>query len=129
MAMHQIEYCATASPSHMKDMVEKIQKGLAASKKGFAYLHIFSPCPTGWGYGSHMSITMARRAVESNLFPLWEMAEGKLTVNVKPAHPLPIADFVKSIGKFKALSDEAIAAIQRRTDQRFQLLLTLAGNE
>ena len=70
MAMHQIEYCATASPSHMKDMVEKIQKGLEASKKGFAYLHIFSPCPTGWGYVSHMSITVARRAVESNLFPL-----------------------------------------------------------
>lgn len=129
MAMHQIEYCATASPSHMKDMVEKIQKGLAASKKGFAYLHVFSPCPPGWGYGSHMSITMARRAVESNLFPLWEMAEGKLTVNVKPANPLPVADFVEAIGKFKALSDEAIAAIQQRTDQRFQLLLTLAGNE
>ena len=72
---------------------------------------------------------MARRAVESNLFPLWEMADGKLTVNVKPAYPLPVADFVKSIGKFKALSDEAVAAIQRRTDQRFQLLLALAGNE
>ena len=57
------------------------------------------------------------------------MADGKLTVNVKPAHPLLVTDFVKSIGKFKALSDEAIAAIQRRTDQRFQLLLTLAGNE
>ena len=67
MAMHQIEYCATASPSHMKDMVEKIQKGLEASKKGFAYLHIFSPCPTGWGYGSHLSITVDRRALENNI--------------------------------------------------------------
>ena len=61
------------------------------------------------------------------MFPLWEMAEGKLTLNVKPAKPLPVADFVKSIGKFKALSDKAIAAIQARTDRQFNLLLRLAG--
>lgn len=45
MAMHNIEYCATASPSNMADLVAKIQKGLDASKRGFAYLHVFSPLP------------------------------------------------------------------------------------
>ena len=39
MAMHHIAYCATASPSHMADMIAKLERGLAASKQGFAYLH------------------------------------------------------------------------------------------
>lgn len=84
MSMHGLEYCATASPSNMADFVAKIQKGLAASKKGFAYLHVFSPCPTGWAYKPEKAIEVARKAVASNVFPLWEMDENgyKLTENL-----------------------------------------------
>ena len=73
MSMHGIEYCATGSPSNMADLVAKIQKGLAASKHGFAYLHVFSPCPTGWAYKPEKAIEVARKAVQCNVFPLWEM--------------------------------------------------------
>ena len=63
MAMHNVEYCATASPSNMADLVQKIQKGLEASKRGFAYLHVFSPCPTGWKFAPDQSIEVAKKAV------------------------------------------------------------------
>lgn len=125
MAMHNIEYCATASPSNMADLVAKIQKGLAASKKGFAYLHVFSPCPTGWRFQPDQSIEVARKAVASNMFPLWEMENGKyqLSENKKP---IAVAEFAKSVGKFSKLTEEDIAAIQQLVDARYTLLKKLA---
>lgn len=126
MSMHGLEYCATASPSNMADFVAKVQKGLAASKEGFAYLHVFSPCPTGWAYKSEKAIEVARKAVASNVFPLWEMDENgyKLIENKKP---ITVAEFVQGIGKFKSLTPEVIESIQQVADVRYETLKKLAG--
>lgn len=126
MAMHNIEYCATASPSNMADLVAKIQKGLDASKRGFAYLHVFSPCPTGWKFAPNMSIEVAKKAVVSNMFPLWERENGKLTLSRNPA-PITVEEFIRGIGKFKKLSSEELAAIQHMVDERYALLVRLAA--
>ena len=127
LAMHGVEYSATATPWNMRDMVEKIEKGLAASKRGFAYLHVFSPCPTGWSFAPDQTIEVSKRAVKSNMFPLWEKSEGKYTLNYKNADPIPVADFVKGIGKFKKLSAEQLASIQRAADERYATVCALAG--
>ncbi len=126
MSMHGLDYCATASPSNMADLVAKVQKGLKASKKGFAYLHVFSPCPTGWAYKPEKAIEVARKAVASNVFPLWEMDRDgyKLTENKKP---IAVAEFVQGIGKFKNLTPEMIESIQRAADARYETLKKLAG--
>lgn len=129
MAMHNIEYCATVSPSNMADFVAKVQKGLAASKKGFAYIHAFSPCPTGWGYDPDQSISYARQAVKSNMFPLWEMENGTLRLNDENKNPISIEEFIKGIGKFKALTEKEIGVIQKMVDERFATLKCLAGKE
>ena len=126
MAMHNIEYCATASPSNMADLVAKIQKGLDASKRGFAYLHVFSPCPIGWKFAPSMSIEVAKKAVASNMFPLWERENGKLTLSRNPA-PITVEEFIRGIGKFKKLSSEELAAIQHMVDERYALLVRLAA--
>ena len=125
MSMHGLEYCATASPSNMKDFVEKIQEGLEASKKGFAYLHVFSPCPTGWAYKSEKGIEVARAAVKSNAFPLWKYKDGKYTLVANPK-PIPVADYVKLAGKFRNLTPEMIEEIQADVDARYAKLLALA---
>lgn len=127
LSMHQLEYCATASPSHMADLTAKVQKGLEASKRGFAYLHIFSPCPTGWGYSSEVSITVSRNAVRSNAFPLWEMDASGYRLNVENKNPIPISEFVKGIVKFKSLTEEDIASIQAYVDNRYEILKRLCG--
>ncbi|MCI2063125.1 MAG: thiamine pyrophosphate-dependent enzyme [Eubacteriaceae bacterium] len=129
LSMHGLEYCATASPSDMKDFVEKVQKGLAASKKGFAYLHVFSPCPTGWGYASDQCIAVARKAVKSNMFPLWEKDENGYKINKVIKDPMPIREFVQGISKFKKLTDEQIDSIQQMVDTRYAELERLAGKE
>lgn len=127
MAMHNVEYVATLSPSNMKDFTEKIEKGLAASKRGFAYLHIFSPCPTGWGHEGNLSIEVARRAVKSNFFPLWEVENGKWALKDN-LRPIPVAEFMRMANKFKHLSDADIEAVQISVDERMNLIRKLAKN-
>lgn len=129
LAMHNAEYVATASPSHMADLVAKVEKGLAASKRGFAYIHMFSPCPTGWGYPMDAGISIARNAVKANLFPLWEMENGKCKINVKNPNPMPLAEFVKGIRKFAGMTAEDLDAVQKGLEKRMRVLEALAGME
>ena len=126
MAMHEVEYCAAASPSNMPDLVRKIQKGLEAGKRGFAYLHVFSPCPTGWKLAPDQSIEVGKKAVASNMFPIWEKENGQFKVTVN-RNPISVAEFVKGIGKFSKLTADEIDAIQEMVDRRYQTLLHLAG--
>lgn len=126
LAMHNIEYCATASPSNMADFVAKVQKGLAASKKGFAYLHVFSPCPTGWSFKPEEGIAVSRRAVQSNMFPLWECTEGSFKLSYVNKAPISIEDFIKGIGKFKALTSAELDILQRSANQRYARIERLA---
>lgn len=128
MAMHNIEYCATASPSSMADFVAKVQKGLDASKRGFAYLHVFSPCPTGWSYPVDQGIAVARRAVQSNLFPLWECDKGTFRLNYVNPEPIMVREFIKGIGKFKAMSDDEIELLQTSAHDRYELVVKLADS-
>lgn len=126
ISMHNVEYCATASPSHMADLVAKVQKGLEASKRGFAYLHIFSPCPTGWAYPSDKGIEVARNAVKANVFPLWEMDGKGYKINVQNKNAISVAEFVKGIGKFKNLTEEMLESIQENVDRRYTVLKKLS---
>lgn len=126
LAMHGLTYCATASPSHMADFVAKVEKGLQASKEGFAYLHVFSPCPTGWVYPSDRGIEVARNAVKANIFPLWEKDETGFKLNYKNKNPMPVKEFVQGIGKFKNLTEEMIDSIQAAADERYEVLQKLA---
>ncbi len=125
MMMHNVEYVATASPSNMMDFTKKVEKGLAASKRGFAYIHLCSPCPTGWGYASSKSIEFAKNSVKSNFFPLLEYEDGKLTLKDNK-NPMPVSEFVKGITKFRHLDDEKIEQLQNMVDHRMNVLRKLA---
>ena len=127
LAMHNIEYCATASPSHMMDFVGKIKRGLECSKRGFAYIHVFSPCPTGWGFAPDESIAVARRAGRSNMFPLWECERGRFMLSDSNRSPITIAEFVEGIGKFSRLTEAELAELQRAADARWKLVKKLCG--
>lgn len=124
MTAHGIPYFATASLSHPEDLREKLEK--ARDKKGFRMIHYFSPCPTGWKTDSRYMVTLARLAVETRIFPLYEVYYGKYyRITVDPA-PKPVQDYLKIQGRFKHLTREQIDAIQQNVDENWNRLLTLA---
>ncbi len=74
---HQIPYVATASVSNLRDLERKVT--YAMEPHGARYIHIFVPCPLGWGSAPADTIKLARLAVETGLFPLFEAHDGKVT--------------------------------------------------
>ena len=126
MAMHNVEYVATASPSNIRDMVDKVTKGIQASKKGGAYIHIFSPCPTGWGHETDLTIEVARKAVKSYFFPLFEVNQGKWKL-ADNKNPIPVSDLLQLLRKFSHLTPDDIAQIQELVDKRMDLLRKLSA--
>lgn len=125
VAMHGAEYCAAATPANMKDLVEKIQKGLAASKRGFAYLHVFSPCPSGWSFPQDQTIEVAKKAVQSNMFPIWEKDSNGFKLNYVNKNPITVKEFASQIGKFRNLSDQQLQSIQKDVDERYAILTAI----
>jgi len=126
MAMHDIPYAATCSPAFIPDMVKKVEKAVAASKEGLAYLHVFNPCLTGWGIETECSIEVSRAAVESNFFPLYEVEHGKFTINKKYKDPKPVQDYLAYMKKFRHLNEDEIADIQEIVDEKWRRLEQLA---
>ena len=121
---HNIPYVATACPSYPFDLIEKVKKGLAA--KGPAYVHIMSVCPTGWRCDTEITIMLGRMAVETGIFPLFEVEDGKYKMSLVPEKLKPIKDYLKLQRRFRHLKPEAIEAIQERVTAEYHKLLEKA---
>ncbi|NPA49013.1 MAG: pyruvate synthase subunit beta [Thermodesulfobacteria bacterium] len=121
---HGIPYVATASPAFFLDLMNKVKK--AALVKGPAYVHIYSPCPTGWGTRGEDSIKLARLAVDTKIFPLYEVIEGKYYLTRKITKPKPVEEYLKAQRRFRHLTPEIIEEIQRRVDAEYERLVKLS---
>jgi phenylglyoxylate dehydrogenase beta subunit len=130
MLMHNCEYVATAVTAYMDDFHEKLEKAHQASKRGFAYLHVFSPCTTGWRYPGDKTIEVQRLAVASNTFPLWEYERktGKLRFTHSVDNPQPIGSYIAMLGKFRHLSKDEIAHLQKTADDRVRILKAIEAS-
>jgi len=133
MVLHRCEYVATASMAFMEDYYAKLDKAIEAAKKGMAYIHVFSPCPTGWRFIPSKMIEVSRKAVETNMVPLWEYIneEGLIHFTYSVDNPLPVESYLSLVGKFSHLDEEQIGHIQGNTDQNIELLMgfTRKGGE
>ena len=90
---HRIPYVATASVSNLRDLERKVK--FAMGIHGARYIHIFVPCPLGWGSASEDTIKIARLAVETGLFPLFEAQDGELTASTPIRHKVPVTEYLK----------------------------------
>jgi pyruvate ferredoxin oxidoreductase beta subunit/2-oxoisovalerate ferredoxin oxidoreductase beta subunit len=83
MAAHRIPYAATVSLAHPEDAVRKMRRALDV--EGFRFLHVLSPCPTGWKSEPADGIELIRLAVRAGLFAVYEIEGGRrVTINVEP---------------------------------------------
>ncbi len=128
MLFHGIPYVATASISHLEDFERKLVKAMNV-KEGMAYIHLFTPCTTGWGIPEEQGFDAARLAVETNYFPLWEAEEGKVRLTCEGDNPRPVEEYTRLMTKFSHLTAEELRQIQGMVDSRYNIIKTLASAE
>ncbi len=121
---HNIPYVATACPSYPFDLMEKVKKG--ADTPGPAYVHILSPCPTGWRYPTEETVRIGRLAVESGIFPLYEVEDGRYKLSFDFPELRPIKNYLKMQGRFRHLTDETIEKIQERVIREYEKIKELS---
>ena len=119
MAAHGAPYVATTSIGYPRDMIRKVKK--ATETEGPTYIHAHAPCPTGWGFDGSKTIEMAKLAVQTCLWPMYEMEKGEITQVKKVKNPMPVEEYLKAQKRFKHLftmegGDEEIKKIQALAD-------------
>ena len=125
---HEIPYVATATVAELRDLEAKVEK--AMTFRGARYLHVFVPCPLGWGADSADTIRLARLAKESGIFPVFEAEDGEVTAVSRIRRQVPVEDYLRPQRRYAHLFGEhprpdLVARIQARADRniaRFGLL-------
>jgi len=138
-AAHNIPYVATASPGYYADLKNKVKKALSFT--GPKYIQVLSPCPLGWRSDPAMTVEIAKLAVQSGIYPLYEIVtrsenqsghrfsgvsefrgNGELRVTIKVEKRKPVEEYLKLQGRFRHLFEkpegkEIIAQIQEIADE------------
>ena len=126
---HGIPYVATATVADLHDLEYKVKKAIGI--RGAKYLHIFVPCPLGWGSASHDTIKLARLVKECGLFPVFEAEHGEVTGVAKIRKPIPVEDYLRPQRRYahlfgKSPATETIAKIQAQADRNIRKFGLLA---
>lgn len=124
MRGHSIPYAATATIGYADDLMEKVKK--AKSLKGFKFLHVLCPCPSGWGFPGDLTIELSKLAVQSRLFSLYEMEEdAKITINRSPKKK-PVVDYMKPQKRYRKFSSKELVMFEDRVEKEWKFLKHLA---
>jgi pyruvate ferredoxin oxidoreductase beta subunit/2-oxoisovalerate ferredoxin oxidoreductase beta subunit len=125
LAAHRIPYAATASIGYPEDLMRTFEK--AGKLKGSArFIHVLATCPTGWRIGSEMSVKIARLAVQTNVFPLYEVEDG-IHYTLSSKGDRKVKEYLTHQGRFSHLTDSDIDQIQKMVDAEWNLLLRKAA--
>src|SRR4030042_2083607 len=125
VAAHNIPYVATATHGYPFDLMAKVAKAVAT--KGPAYVHVLSACPTGWRSATDTINRQVRLAVQTGMFPLFEVENGVYKMSLDIPKLRPVLEYIKTQGRFRHLSDDMIAKIQQRVNKEYAKLLEKAN--
>jgi pyruvate ferredoxin oxidoreductase beta subunit len=117
-AAHGIAYAATASVGFIPDLLRKVEK--AKNINGTSYIHVFAPCPTGWGYESADTLEVSRAAVACGLWYLAEFESGQFRLNHDPGEFAPLQSYLKGQSRYKHLQSEEIESIELSRDNKWK---------
>jgi pyruvate/2-oxoacid:ferredoxin oxidoreductase beta subunit len=116
---HEIPYVATATVAELRDLEYKVEK--AMSFRGARYLHVFVPCPLGWGAAAADTIKLARLAKETGIFPVFEAERGTVTEVSRIRRQVPVEDYLRPQRRYAHLFGDPgrpyiVARLQARAD-------------
>ena len=132
MAAHGIPYVATAVPSYPLDFIHKLRKAMQI--KGTKYIHVLSPCPTGWRYPGSKTVEIGKLAVQTGIWGLYEIENGEFRLSPPSARLIdkskrkPLELYLKAQRRFRNLTDKEIAEIQRWVDSTWEKYKRLQSN-
>lgn len=120
---HEIPYVATATVADLRDLEYKVNR--AMQFHGARYIHVLVPCPLGWGSASAQTVHLARLAVQTGIFPVYEAEYGEVTSVMKLRRPTSVEEYLKPQRRFAHLfkkggDQEAIRRIQAGADRNIR---------
>ncbi len=126
MAAHGIRYVTTCSASYPLDLFDKIKKAKEIS--GTKYIHIHIPCPPGWGFETKDTVKMGRLAVETGLFDLYEIVDGKFSLTGpslkiaegKKQKLRPVKEYYNAQTRFSVLDDSRVDYVQEQINRKWK---------
>ncbi|MDP6670356.1 MAG: thiamine pyrophosphate-dependent enzyme [archaeon] len=127
VAAHGIKYVASVTPANLLDLKKKVEKALATDHASF--LHIYCVCPVGWHCKSDTAIELSKLAVQTRVFPLYEIEEGVLKFTQKVEKPKPVLEYLELQGRFKHLNEDEVQKIQDYVNARYDFLLSIEGKK
>jgi pyruvate/2-oxoacid:ferredoxin oxidoreductase beta subunit len=127
MAAHRIPYAATATIGFPEDLMQKVQK--ARDIRGTRFIHLLSPCNTGWKIPENMAPRVSTLAVETNMFPLYEIIDGRDYQITYQSKGLPVEQYLSVQGRYRHLTPQQIKSIQTETDRAWHALKQKAGGQ
>jgi pyruvate ferredoxin oxidoreductase beta subunit len=132
MAAHRIPYVATVCPSYPLDFIRKLRK--AKEIQGTKFIHILSPCPTGWRYDTSKTVEIGRLAVQTGMWALFEIENGKFKLNppsdriVEKGTHKPVEKYLSLQGRFRNLTSDDIKRIEKWVDEDLERFRRLSSN-
>lgn len=123
-AAHGIPYAATASIGSLSDLKAKLAK--AAKIRGPRFLDVNAPCVLNAGYESAFTVKVAKLALDTRSWPLFEIEDGVLTVNYDPKPAKPVKEYLSLQKRFASLTPQDVAEVQRSVDKYWNHLLQRA---
>lgn len=130
MEAHDIAYIATTSPAYPLDLYDKFVK--AKRIRGTRYMQIHVPCPPGWGYPPRDTVKLARLAIETGVFVLFEVENGKFRFTgrskslAEKGNRLPLINYIERQDRFKKMSVEQLSRFQKFIDSKWNEYLKKA---
>jgi len=126
---HRIDYAATASVGYPNDYIMKVRKAIEV--EGPAVVHVLAPCPLGWGSDPSQTMRLAKLAVQTTIFPLYEVEKGKYRLSMKVRKPVAIEEYMKLQRRFRHIlrpeRKDELEAIRQGVKENWERILRLCG--
>jgi pyruvate/2-oxoacid:ferredoxin oxidoreductase beta subunit len=128
VALHRVPYMATASIAYPEDFIGKLE--YAKNVKGFRFIQVSAPCPTGWRFEPQIAVKIGKEMVLSGMWPLYEVIDGeKLRITYKPKELKPVKDVLKMQGRFRHITEDEVKEIQDDVTAYWTRLVAKDGKE
>jgi len=100
------------------DLINKVRKAL--NVQGPTFLHIHCPCPKGWKFDEAKTVEVARMAIETGMWNMYEWENGEYRYQFKPKKYKPVREYMKLQGRFAHLTEAHIAKQQAFVDAKLK---------